>query len=185
MTDDASVDKTPAATSRRRWVPWAIVAGLCAAVWLFVGLTPIVTAGALHGSVPVDEADGPVSSVWVRLHNGTMTTVTVTAGDDATPRDVDVRLRPLVVDATGALAGDVGSGARTVKIPGGGDVALEVVFPEGCPGLPAGPVDGAPSDAIGRIALHVRTLGLPRTVTVDLPAAYEAHFVQDRSLPCA
>lgn len=185
MTDDAPADATPPAAPRRRWVPWAVVAGMCAVVWLFVGLTPIVTAGDLHGAVPVDEADGPVSSVWVQLHNGTMTDVTVTAGDDATPRQVDVRLRPLSVDATGALAGVVGSGADTVRIPAGGDVALEVVFPDGCPGLPAGPVDGAPSDAIGRIALHVRTLGLPRTVTVDLPAAYEAHFAQDRSLPCA
>lgn len=188
MTDDArddardeAPDDQPATPRRARWKGWAAVAALGVAVWLFVGLTPVVDAGALHGVVPEGAADGPVTSVWVEVHNGTMVPVTVSEAESPMARNLGVRFRPLTVDAAGALVGE--PAAATTTIPKGGSVALEILFPEGCRGLPVTP-DGA-AHAVRTVELRVVTLGLPRTLTITLPDVYAVHFPDDPSLPCA
>lgn len=188
MTDDArddapddAPDDLPAMPRRARWKGWAVVAALGVAVWLFVGLTPVVDTGSLHGVVPVDAADGPVTSAWVEVHNGTMVPVTVSEAESPMARNLGVRFRPLAVDAAGALVGDPAT--ATTTIPKGGSVALEILFPEGCRGLPVAP-EGA-AHAVRSVELHVVTLGLPRTLTITLPDVYAVHFPDDPSLPCA
>lgn len=188
MTDDArddapddAPDDQPATPRRARWKGWVAVAALGVAVWLFVGLTPVVDTGSLHGVVRVDAADGPVTSVWVEVHSGTMVPVTVSEGERPVARNLGVRFRPLVVDAAGTLVGQPAT--ATATIPKGGSVALEILFPEGCRGLPVTP-EGA-AHAVRSVELHVVTLGLPRTLTITLPDVYAVHFPDDPSLPCA
>lgn len=184
MTDDArddAPDDQPAAPRRGRWRGWAAVAALGVAVWLFVGLTPVVDAGSLHGVVPVDAADGPVTSLWVEVHNGTMVPVTVSEAESPMARNLGVRFRPLAVDAAGALVGDPAT--ATTTIPKGGSVALEILFPEGCRGLPV--TSKGAAHAVRSVELRVVTLGLPRTLTITLPDVYAVHFPDDPSLPCA